>query len=67
MPPLGQGAFPLDSKYIRIHQVPEEIGRDIPIDVGIVSDEKAALEALYDEAPGMSHDNWIAEVRAAER
>ncbi len=66
MPPLGQWAFPLDAKYIRIHPVPEEIGRDIPIDVGIVSDEKAALEALYDEAPRMSHDSWIAEVRAAE-
>ena len=66
MPPLGQWAFPFNAKYIRIHPVPEEIGRDIPIDVGIVSCEKAALQALNDEAPRMSRDSWIAEVRAAE-
>ncbi len=67
MPPIGQWAFPLDAKYIRIHPVPEDIGRDTPIDVGIVSDEKAALEALYNEAPPMKHESWIAEVRAAEK
>ena len=66
MPPLGQWAFPFNAKYIRIHPVPEEIGRDIPIDVGIVSCEKAALQALSDEAPRMNHDSWIAEVRACE-
>ena len=29
MPPLGQWAFPFNAKYIRIHPVPEEVGRDI--------------------------------------
>ena len=66
MPTLGQWAFPFNARYIRIHPVPEEIGRDIPIDVGIVSCEKAALQALTDEAPRMNHESWIAEVRAAE-
>jgi thiamine pyrophosphate-dependent acetolactate synthase large subunit-like protein len=67
MPTLGQWAFPPSAKYIRVHPVPEDIGRDTPIDVGIVSDERAALEALYNEAPAMKHDSWIAEVRAAEK
>jgi thiamine pyrophosphate-dependent acetolactate synthase large subunit-like protein len=65
MPQIGGWAFGPKTKYIRIHLVQEEIGRDLPIEVGIVSDEKAALEALYEEAPSMKHDSWIAEVKAA--
>jgi len=35
--------------------------------VGIVSDEKAALDTLIEEASSMEHDSWIAEVRAAAK
>lgn len=65
MPQLGGWAFGPNTKYIRIHLDAAEIGRDLPIDVGIVSCEKAALEALYEQAPSMTHDSWIAEVKAA--
>ena len=65
MPPIGGWAFGPNTKYVRIHLDAAEIGRDLPIDVGIVSDEKAALEALYEEMAPARHDSWVAEVRAA--
>lgn len=67
MPTIGEFAFGPDARYIRIDPCAEDIGRNLPIDVGIVSDEKAALEALHDQAPNMSHDAWIAEVAAARK
>jgi len=48
MPIAGEFAFGPDAKYIRIDSVGEDIGRNMPIDLGIVSSEKAALEALAD-------------------
>lgn len=67
MPTIGEFAFGPDARYIRIDPAVEDIGRNLPIDVGIVSDEKAALEALTDAMPSMKHDAWVAEVRAARR
>ena len=65
MPTVGEFKFPPDCKFIRIDPDPEDIGRNLPIDVGIVSCEKAALEALADLCPKLTHDTWIAEVAAA--
>ncbi|MBI4478272.1 MAG: thiamine pyrophosphate-binding protein, partial [Acidobacteria bacterium] len=67
MPPIGGWAFGPSTKYVRVHLDATEIGRDLPIDVGIVSCEKAALEALYEQTPPMKRDIWIAEVRAAAK
>ena len=67
MPTVGEFAFGPDAKYIRIDQSAEDIGRNIPIDLGIVSCERAALEALADAVPRLTHDSWIAEVAAARR
>ena len=67
MPTVGEFAFGPDAKYIRIDQAAEDIGRNIPIDLGIVSCERAALEALADAVPPLTHDSWIAEVAAARR
>ena len=67
MPTVGEFAFGPDAKYIRIDQAAEDIGRNIPIDLGIVSCERAALEALTEAVPRLSHDSWIAEVAAARR
>ena len=39
----------------------------MPIDLGIVSCEKAALEALADAVPKMTHDSWVAEIAAARK
>jgi thiamine pyrophosphate-dependent acetolactate synthase large subunit-like protein len=67
MPTVGEFAFGPDARYIRIDQAAEDIGRNVPIDVGIVSCERAALEALADAAPRMSHDAWLAEIAAARK
>ncbi len=65
MPSVGEYPFDVNCKYIRIEPEGRDIGRNIPIDVGIVSCEKAALEALADKCPAMKHDAWVAEVAAA--
>lgn len=65
MPTVGEFAFGPDARFIRIDRVHEDIGRNIPVDLGIVSDERAALETLADLAPKMAHDSWLAEVAAA--
>jgi acetolactate synthase-1/2/3 large subunit len=67
MPIVGEFAFGPDAKYIRIDQAAEDIGRNMPIDLGIVSCEKAALEALADAVPKMTHDSWVAEIAAARK
>ena len=67
MPTVGEFAFGPDAKYIRIDPNPEDIGRNLPIDVGLVSCEKAALEALADAIPAMKHDAWVAEIAAARQ
>jgi thiamine pyrophosphate-dependent acetolactate synthase large subunit-like protein len=67
MPTVGEFAFGPDAKYVRIDPSPEDIGRNLPIDIGIVSCEKAALEALCDQMPAMKHDAWVAEVAAARK
>jgi thiamine pyrophosphate-dependent acetolactate synthase large subunit-like protein len=67
MPTVGEFAFGPDAKYIRIDQSAEDIGRNIPIDLGIVSCELAALEALAEAVPRLAHDSWIAEIAAARK
>jgi thiamine pyrophosphate-dependent acetolactate synthase large subunit-like protein len=67
MPTVGEFAFGPDAKYIRIDPSPEDIGRNLPIDLGMVSCEKAALEALADAMPAMKHDSWVAEIAAARK
>ena len=67
MPTVGEFAFGPDAKYIRIDPCAEDIGRNIPIDVGLVSCEKAALEALAEAMPSMKHDAWVAEIAAARK
>jgi thiamine pyrophosphate-dependent acetolactate synthase large subunit-like protein len=67
MPKVGEFAFGPDAKYIRIDPCPEDIGRNVPIDVGMVSCEKAALEALADAVPAMKHEAWVAEIAAARK
>lgn len=67
MPIVGEFAFGPDAKYIRIDQAHEDIGRNLPIDLGIVSCERAALEALADAVPALKHDAWLAEIAAARQ
>jgi thiamine pyrophosphate-dependent acetolactate synthase large subunit-like protein len=67
MPSIGEFAFGPDVKYIRVDPDPADIGRNLPIDLGIVSDEKAALEALADSLPKRKRPQWVAELATARR
>lgn len=67
MPTVGEFAFGPDAKFIRIDQQHEDIGRNMPIDLGIVSCELAALEALADLTPKMTRVAWVAEIANARK
>lgn len=56
-----------EAKLIRVEPDAGNIGRIVPVDIAIVSDEKAALEALYNEAPAMRHDGWVSTVAAGRK
>ena len=65
MPTVGEFAFGPDARYIRIDPAAEDIGRNLPIEVGIVGDEMVALEALAEAMPSQRRDAWVAEIAAA--
>jgi thiamine pyrophosphate-dependent acetolactate synthase large subunit-like protein len=65
MPTSGEYAFDLDAQYIRVDPDPADIGRNWPIDLGIVSGEKAFLEALAGELPRRTRQPWVDELAAA--
>lgn len=65
MPKVTEYRFNPDAKAVRIHPVAEDLGRNWPLDLGIVSDEKAALEALADATPRRQRSAWVAELAAA--
>ncbi len=67
MPTIGEFAFDPDARYIRIDPDPADIGRNLPIDLGIVSCEKAALEALADTLKKAKRPAWRDELAAARK
>jgi len=67
MPSIGEFAFGPETKYIRVDPDPTDIGRNLPIDLGIVSCEKAALEALADALPNRRRPQWVEELAKARK
>jgi thiamine pyrophosphate-dependent acetolactate synthase large subunit-like protein len=67
MPNVGEWALSPDAKYARIDPDAADIGRNWPIDLGIVSDERAALEALLSVTPKVTRDAWAGEIAAAKK
>ncbi|MFP6584969.1 MAG: thiamine pyrophosphate-binding protein [Candidatus Hydrogenedentota bacterium] len=67
MPSPGEYRFNPDVKTIRIHPVQEDMGRNWPIDLGIVSDEKVFMEMLADGIPKKKRDSWVAEITAGRK
>lgn len=59
--------FSPDVKTIRVHPEGEDLGRNWPLDLGIVSDETAFLEELASGLPQRKRDQWIGEVAAARQ
>ena len=67
MPSIGEFAFGPDARWIRIDPDATDIGRNVPIDLGIVSSENAALEALAEALPARNRQSWRAELAAARK
>ena len=65
MPGIGEYAFDPEAKWIRVDPDPADIGRNVPIDLGIVAGERAFLEALAEALPSRRRDAWRAELAAA--
>jgi len=66
MPPAEEWTFSPGVKTIRVHPEQGDLGRNWPIDLGIVSDEKVFMEALANGLPPRKRDSWIAEIAAAK-
>ena len=67
MPTPGEYRVNVDAKTIRVHPVPEDIGRNWPIDLGIVSSERPFIEALVEALPRRKRDVWVDELAAARQ
>jgi thiamine pyrophosphate-dependent acetolactate synthase large subunit-like protein len=65
VPAAGEFAFDAAARYIRIDPSHEDIGRNVPIDVGIVACEHAALSELADRVRRTRRPSWVAAVQAA--
>jgi thiamine pyrophosphate-dependent acetolactate synthase large subunit-like protein len=72
---IGQYQMPTRTDYrlnpdvlaIRVHPVQEDLGRNWPLDLGIVSDELLFLEELADRLPRKKRPNWVNEVAVARQ
>jgi thiamine pyrophosphate-dependent acetolactate synthase large subunit-like protein len=67
MPSPGEYHFNPDVKTIRVHPVQEDLGRNWPLDLGIVSCEKPFLEALADLLPSRRREPWVNELARARK
>ena len=65
MPPAEEWTFAPGVKTIRVHPEQGDLGRNWPVDLGIVSDEKVFMEALANGLPPKKRDSWVREIAAA--
>ncbi len=65
MPSPGEFRFAPEIKAIRVNPVQEDLGRNWPLDLGIVGDEKNFLEALYNVLPAKKREAWVTELATA--
>ena len=67
MPSPGEYRLTPGIKTIRVHPEQEDLGRNWPLDLGIVSDEAAFLEVLADRLSRARREAWVAELAAARK
>lgn len=67
MPSRGEYRIAAEAKTIRVNPVPEDLGRNWPLELGIVGDEKLFLEALANGLPKKKRDKWVDEIAAARQ
>jgi acetolactate synthase-1/2/3 large subunit len=51
-----------NAKKIHVEIDPSEVGKNVKVDVAIVSDLRAALVALNAQVPAKRHEEWLSEV-----
>jgi acetolactate synthase I/II/III large subunit len=59
--------FHPDAKAIRVNPTGEDLGRNWPLDLGIIADEGAFLEGLASDLPNKKRDAWVAELASARQ
>jgi thiamine pyrophosphate-dependent acetolactate synthase large subunit-like protein len=67
MPSPSEYVFPRNVKTIRVHPVAEDLGRNWPLELGIVGDERVFLEMLLDVLPSRTRPGWVNEIHAARK
>ena len=67
MPSPGEYRLSAEIKAIRVHPVQEDLGRNWPLDLGLVSDEKLFLEALANKLTTKKREKWVDELAAARQ
>jgi thiamine pyrophosphate-dependent acetolactate synthase large subunit-like protein len=67
MPGRNEYRFNPDVKAIRVNPTGEDLGRNWPLDLGIVGDEAAFLEILANDLPRKKRDTWVSELAAARQ
>jgi thiamine pyrophosphate-dependent acetolactate synthase large subunit-like protein len=67
MPSPGEYRFNPDVRAIRVHPVAEDLGRNWPLDLGVVGDERAFLESLAEMLPKRKRDSWVSELASARQ
>lgn len=67
MPTLGEYTFPVDCTVIRVHPEQGDLGHNYPVDLGIVSDERLFMEALFNQLPNKKRPTWVNEIAASKK
>jgi acetolactate synthase-1/2/3 large subunit len=67
MPTKQEWRFNPEAKAIRVNPTGEDLGRNWPLDLGIVSDEAAFLEGLASDLPQKKRDAWVGELASARQ
>ena len=67
MPSPGEYRFNPEIKAIRAHPVQEDLSRNWPLDLGVVSDARLFLEALQDVSKSQKRPAWVDEIAKAKK
>lgn len=67
MPSPSEYTFPKNVKTIRVHPAAEDVGRNWPLELGIVGDERVFLEMLLDALPPRVRPGWVSQIHAARK
>jgi acetolactate synthase I/II/III large subunit len=67
MPSKNEYRINAGAKAIRVNPVADDLGRNWPLDLGIVADEATFVESLANDLPRKKRDAWVSEIAAARQ